>query len=301
MQAFDDQTKDPEAARSKNLRELRRPLQRVPRAERGVEWTERVVIAYCIKRVRSARVRSLRKSIIRYWEERGNPEKANDFSDRVDCALDFSKPHAKNFFIQFAAQNTTKTANDLLKLISILQDEGQQVFINSGTLLGAVREESFIGHDDDIDLGLILTAEDERDVVQEFISVYRLLSARPELDIKTSFNSPVLKITFPSDVVVDLFPTWIKSDKVFVWPHTCGELNETDLLPLKKIKLSGIKFPAPAEPEKMLELNYGCSWTKPDADFAFPWREARHRFRNFLRSYWWAVRILALSKILTRR
>jgi len=301
MQTFDAWTRNPEAARSFDLKELRRPLQRVPHAERGVEWTERVVIAYCLKRVRSARVRSLRKDIIRYWEEQGLPEKAEDFSDRVDIALDFKNPHAKNYFIQFAAQDKSKTANELLKLVSELHDEGQQVFINSGTLLGAVREGSFIGHDDDIDLGLILNAANVQDAVNEFISVYKLLASKLEFEIKTSFNSPVLKITLPSDVVVDLFPTWIMNDKLFIWPHTFGELDKADLFPLKAMALNGVEFPAPAKPEKMLALNYGQGWEKPDADFVFPWREARSRFRSFLRTYWWAVRKLALSKLFERR
>jgi hypothetical protein len=301
MSLFDDQARDPDAARSLSVKELRRPLQRVPRAERGVEWTERVVITYCLKRVRSGRVRSLRKDIIRYWEENNQPEKAEDFSNRVDHALDFARPHAKNYFIQFAAQDNVKAANELQKIITTLQNEDQKVFINSGTLLGAVREGSFIGHDDDIDLGVILSAENDKNAVKEFLSIFRLLAARGDLKIKTSFNSPVLKITLPSDIVVDLFPTWVKNGSVFIWPHTYGELNEADLFPLKTVELNGVGFPAPAEPEKMLELNYGSGWKKPDADFAFPWREARIRFRSFLKNYWWSVRKQAVSRFFERQ
>jgi hypothetical protein len=38
----------------------------------------------------------------------------------------------------------------------------------------------------------------------------------------------------------------------------------------------------PAEPEKMLAVNYGPEWRQPDPYFKFPWSRAKVRFHNFL-------------------
>ena len=83
VKTFDALAQNPEQARTMSLRALRAPLFRVPRAERGVEWTERVVIAYCLARLKSARVRSLHRDIGQYWEDKGQPERAADFSARL--------------------------------------------------------------------------------------------------------------------------------------------------------------------------------------------------------------------------
>ena len=293
LRAFDALSQDPAKVSALDIKALRAPLGRVPRAERGVEWTERVVIAYCLKRKRSARVRSLCKSIINHWDTEGSPEKARDFETRFDAALASGDGSIERYFVRFEKRDGTDTARDLAEVIARLNGAGHKVFINSGTLLGAVREGAFLGHDDDIDLGLIMSSSKDSDVARELVATYRRLSAALDLPIKTSFNGPVLKIKLPSDVVVDLFPTWVRDSRVYVWPHTFGELDKEDLLPLATQSLHGVDMPAPADPEKMLALNYGEGWRTPDTGFIFPWAAARRKFRRLLRSYWIAVRVNA--------
>ncbi len=294
LERFDAMAASVETAQDMRLRDLRAPLRQVPRAQRGVEWTERVVIAYCLKRQRSARVRSLRGDIIRYWEMRDAPEKALDFAQRVDRALGGNNPNKGAYFIQFAKCDGAAIAEELRDMIAALQDQGLTVFVNSGTLLGGVRDGAFIGHDDDIDLGVVLDVTNPGDAGRELVALFNRLRGALACKIKTSFNSPVLKISLPSDITVDLFPVWIQEEQLYIWPHTFGALNRADLFPLSTVSIDDIPMPAPANPEKMLALNYGENWRVPDADFRFPWEEARRRFGALLRSYWRAVRLNAI-------
>ncbi|MCG7494696.1 hypothetical protein [Thalassobius sp. Cn5-15] len=64
-----------------------------------------------------------------------------------------------------------------------------------------------------------------------------------------------------------------------VW-HNCADLTAADVLPLHTCDISG--RPAPAEPEKMLAVNYDASWRESDPYLKFPWAGAARRFKTFL-------------------
>jgi len=298
---FDNLIDDCHTASKLSLGSLRQPLSRVPRSERGVEWTERVVLAYCVKRQRSSRVRSLIKSISAYWNASGQEPKALEFQQRVRDILISGNTGDVNYFVDFSSKESGTAADELNELVSLLQSCGLEVFVNSGTLLGAVREKDFLKHDDDMDLGVIMKASDEGEVAKEMISLHQTLCTAIDLPVKLFHDSPILKIKLKSQIVVDLFPTWERAGKVYVWPHTYGELSRSCLLPLRPVIISGREFPAPAEPEKMLALNYGENWHTPDPHFVFPWQQARENFRKLLRSYWYAVRIYAVRRKLLRK
>ena len=293
---FDSSIVNPKTAAELSLKSLRRPLAQVPRSERGVEWTERVVLAYCIKGLRSARVRSLRKSISAYWASQEQHTKAQDFEARVHQILRSEDLGDKSYFVDFYIKESKPAAEELKEIVTVLQRSGIEVFVNSGTLLGAIRHQDFLKHDDDIDLGVIMKSSDDRQVAKEMVCLHQRLSSSIDLPIKTCFRSPVLKIKLKSDIVVDLFPTWVRDDRVYVWPHTFGELEKSSLFPLRSVSIAGQDFPAPADPEKMLVLNYGSNWLTPDPHFVFPWRQAREKFKIVLKAYRYAVIIYAVRK-----
>lgn len=204
---------------------------------------------------------------------------------RVERALLAGDPSQKSFFLHFETRDGAETAKELHDVLTTLKELGLNVFLNSGTLLGAVRDQTFIKHDDDMDIGVIVNSTQPLDVADELIALHKVLKAKLDLPIKTSFNSPVLKIKLASDIVLDIFPTWFQDGKVYIWPHTFGELTKADLLPLKTISMHGYEMPVPAEPEKMLALNYGEQWKVPDAGFSFPWAEAKIRHKILLERY----------------
>lgn len=163
--------------------------------------------------------------------------------------------------------------------VSLLNDWGYQAFLNSGTLLGVVRDGQLIKHDDDVDLAVILNSDTLEGLAKEWSDLIERLRAADMFD-EESFDDPkIIKLRRSCSVQIDLFPGWINDGKVFVYPHTCGELSEQDVLPLGACAVTG--NPVPAEPEKMLVLNYGKDWREPNPYFSFPWKQAQRRFAAF--------------------
>ncbi|CUH64451.1 LPS biosynthesis protein [Thalassovita autumnalis] len=164
--------------------------------------------------------------------------------------------------------------------IEALGRMGYRCFLNSGTLLGVVRDGKLIDHDDDVDLALILQADNEADAAEEWRQLWARLGELG-LDGAGGLKSPgIYKLKGQDGCEIDLFPAWVKEGRMYIYPHTYGELSADEVLPLASCKVSG--RPMPAEPEKMLAVNYGPEWRQPDPYFKFPWSRAKVRFHNFL-------------------
>lgn len=164
--------------------------------------------------------------------------------------------------------------------LAALQGIGYEVFLNSGTLLGVVRDKSLIEHDDDIDLAIILKATTAENAALEWNALKTKLADQGLLHRITDKNPAIYKLTPANGVNVDLFPAWQSDGKFFVFPHTHGALDITDVLPLRPCAVTG--HPIPAQPEKMLVQNYGADWKTPDPHFEFPWVRAKEKFSPFL-------------------
>ena len=90
----------------------------------------------------------------------------------------------------------------------------------------------------------------------------------------------IIKLKIEGDFEMDLFPAWVEADRVYIFPHTFGELSETDVFPTKTCTTTGL--PIPKSSEKVLAINYGEKWSTPDPYFKFDWRMANKKFSSFL-------------------
>jgi hypothetical protein len=161
--------------------------------------------------------------------------------------------------------------------MQILGDAGFKVFLNSGTLLGLTRDGKLIEHDNDIDLAIILQAESEDEAIIEWKNLpEKLTKLGIFLEGSQDYNG-FMRLKPVAGFDVDIFPGWFSKDKVFVYPHTFGELTPAEVYPFKTCKITGLNLPS--EPEKMLEINYGPGWKVPDQLFKF--RKPNY-FKKFL-------------------
>jgi hypothetical protein len=164
-----------------------------------------------------------------------------------------------------------------------MRELGHATFVNSGTLLGLVREGTVIADDDDVDLAVLLSSSSVRDVAEEWhrlrVRLGEVGLLKPGFDLLSKYHCKLAGI---GGVNVDLFPAWISDDQVFVWPHTYGELSADALLPLDHRDVAGFSVALPRDPEPMLEVNYGPLWRTPDPTFRFDWARAKARFAEFL-------------------
>lgn len=164
--------------------------------------------------------------------------------------------------------------------VEALDRLGYKCFLNSGTLLGVVRDGKLIDHDDDVDLAVILNATNEEDAAEEWQVLWRMLVDKGLQGARGLKSPGIYKLKEEDGCEIDLFPCWIDSGKAYIYPHTYADLDEADVLPLATCDVSG--RPVPANPEKMLSVNYGEGWREPDPYFKFPWANATRRFRTFL-------------------
>ena len=137
-------------------------------------------------------------------------------------------------------------------------------FFMAGTLLGCIREGDFIGHDEDIDLGIFIEDLDDKLVKAlqyKGFSLDRVLGTR-ELGLEYSF--------LKEGVQVDLF--FYYHDTNCIWhgswyPHE-GQMKlikyAFDYFDIQATTFHDNPFPIPSEPEKFLETVYGPTWREKD-------------------------------------
>ena len=230
-----------------------------------------------------SRPRRAQKPLYRLYKQRLARREADQFQ-RFVAVLERAKDHGISldgiYMPQsFATMDHDMVWADLRALFEKLDAAGVQVFLNSGTLLGVVRDKALIAHDDDVDLAVVFEADSQEAAAEAWIATQKQLSDQGLLVERRGPNPGVVKLVSDGSYNVDLFPAWIEKGRVYVYPHTSGHLNDRDVMPLQACKVSGL--PIPADPEAMLAQNYGDGWRVPDPSYAFPWAEANRAFAAF--------------------
>lgn len=169
-------------------------------------------------------------------------------------------------------------------LCNAFTEIGYHIFLDAGTLLGAVRENKFIEYDHDIDLFYLSKEHNIKDVLKEFYN-----KIKPKL-LKRGFGVRKIANTFNGKTREMLGQFYIEGSKEIFYtnplPNTWldlwvgwfdneGNFNKViafkkdedfsiaDFLPAKTIKLEDYYFPVPANSEKYLEKRYGKDWRVP--------------------------------------
>ena len=188
---------------------------------------------------------------------------------------------AHGYSTGLAHLNQVKLLEDVSSIISKLKAFGYPSFINSGTLLGFVRERQLIGHDDDLDLGVLLHGANEAEVSRSWIKAVNLMAKNFPL-VKKSNEIATIKIQ--DGVEVDLFPAWVLDDRLFVYPYCHGVLRIETILPIREELWQNCIVSLPQDPESLLEINYGRNWRTPDKTWRFDWKQAGIAFGSFVRA-----------------
>lgn len=161
------------------------------------------------------------------------------------------------------------------QLIHCLQAMDYQPMLSYGTLLGAVRDQSFIAHDDDLDLLMLCRASDRDAVAEEMTQVaeqLRLAGYRVEQMLPQSLNMHVIDQSL--DVELDLFPCWqVLAGQVYLHMEKMAirPIPENLVHPPGQVSLHSRHLPAPANPDAFLLERYGHDWTTPNQFFEWPW------------------------------
>jgi len=198
------------------------------------------------------------------------------------------------------AHQSREIRNDMLNraelILEILREEcGLSAWIAFGSLLGAVRDGTMIGHDSDVDLAYLSSHEHPTDVAREMFHVSRTLQARG-LSVSTRTGS-FCAVSVPSEhgqaTPIDVYACFYVGDTLYETASVGAPLPREAILPLGTVQFEGRTMPAPADTDALLEASYGPSWRVPDPAFAYDIpRAVKRRFNGWFlqsmkrRRYW---------------
>ncbi|WP_051551295.1 class I SAM-dependent methyltransferase [Nocardioides sp. URHA0020] len=185
-------------------------------------------------------------------------------------ALDKSNRLTRLFGDRDAAQ-LEPLLDALEVVIGALEKAGVEPFLAYGTLLGAVRDQDFIGHDSDADVGYVSRFEFPVDVVRESYALQRRLR---EMGFRVQRYSGLgLKVILEepggTSRGLDVFGGFSRDGMLYLMGEVGHPFRDEWLHPRTSATLAGREFPVPARPEHLLEAMYGESWRLPDPAFKF--------------------------------
>ena len=151
----------------------------------------------------------------------------------------------------------SKAVNILLEFYNYLADE-VKIFPMFGTLLGIVRNEDLIPHDDDIDFGYFL--EDSQKLIEKLDNLH---GKNGYLVIRNEFSN--LYSLVKDGVMIDLYEYEpVEEDKILQQGHrTFYNLKYEEDFPLKTIPFRGTELVCINDPIKFFERYYGQDWKTP--------------------------------------
>lgn len=181
-----------------------------------------------------------------------------------------------------SAEHVKPLLDSMASVLDGLEKAGVRPFLAYGTLLGAVRAGELIGHDSDADLGYVSAHDHPVDVILESFRLQRALRGMG-FQI-TRYSGLAFKVTVlesdGSPRGLDVFGGFLRDGQLYLMGEVGHPFRPEWLEPRRPVTLEGREFPAPAEPERLLEAMYGPSWRVPDPAFHFETPRSTQRRLN---------------------
>lgn len=159
-------------------------------------------------------------------------------------------------------------------VLAALRDLGRDPVIAYGTLLGAVREGNFIGHDDDIDLIYRSQSRSRAEVEAELPILQEALRQRGFRVVNLLPNSLNMHvIDARNGAVMDVFPCWEQDGcmQMHMESMKVRGIDPAIMYPATQVSMLGRQLPAPARPDAFLLERYGQGWHISNQFFEWPW------------------------------
>ena len=171
--------------------------------------------------------------------------------------------------------------NMLLKIKKEFDIKKINFFLLAGTLLGAVRQESFAGRPSDIDFGI--KSVDQNKFLNILPNIKKIVLP---YKIRVKTKKKIYKIQLiANNIFIDINFFFNEKSSKSRWfnPYELSLKNRKkifffnkDLDNLKKTKLYGYDFNSPSNPKIYLKKRYGNDWLVPDKK-QFLWKKLKYK------------------------
>jgi hypothetical protein len=189
-------------------------------------------------------------------------------------------------FTSRSAEHLEPLLDAIGTVLGALEEAGVKPFLAYGTLLGAVRDGTFIGHDSDADLAYVSAHEHPVDAILESFRLHRRLLAMGYQIVRHSGLAfkVIVRESDGSPRGLDVFGGLMRGDTLYLMGEVGHPFSRAWLEPRSEVTLAGRAFPAPHAPEHLLEAMYGPGWRVPDPAYKFETPEAvRRRLTGWFR------------------
>jgi len=149
---------------------------------------------------------------------------------------------------------------------------GYDIFFVYGTLLGAVREGTYIGHDVDFDSAYVSSETDPERVADELVDI-SLTLVENGLEVKALPNHLHIGDPAQPGLHIDLFHTYFDADGVLRFPFGVAGtsvVRREDWQGVRRIDWPGGQGTVPVVAEQVVAQMYGDDWRQPKPGFHWP-------------------------------
>ena len=192
---------------------------------------------------------------------------------RKNIQKDITLKNNKSIFSKRNIGISSKKAQKVLKDINQLFKRNKiEWFPISGTFLGFIREKSFLGHDLDIDIGLLdknISFEKIKNIMRKnnIFKISKIEYQKCFIDKNNFLNKPTFaRIIHKNGINVDLYFHFKKGN--YIYHGTSSILWKNTLFELCDYKIYGMKIRGPADNDLYLTETYG-DWRKEKINYDF--------------------------------